>query len=419
MQTTQTLIDIVAVRKAALALRPTVEITPLQINLTASDAFGANVYFKREDLQIVRSYKIRGALNKMMSLTPDERKRGVVCASAGNHAQGVAYACKQLGIRGTIIMAGTTPRQKIDQVRMFGKDMVDIKLHGDTFDEAFDVATAFCVANDHVFIHPFDDLKIIEGQATVAHEILNQAECHIDYIFVPLGGGGLAAGISGYSKQISPSTQVIGVEPAGAPSMTAAWGAGELVSLDTIDKFIDGAAVKTVGEETYRICREHLDAVTTVEEGKVCSTILQLYTRDAIVVEPAGAMALAALDQYRDDIAGKNVVCILSGSNNDITRMEEIKERSMLYEGLKHYFMVSFPQRAGALKEFVNEVLGPDDDITFFEYAKKHNREAGPAIIGIELKNADDFAPLKQRMVDNHFFREHLNGKENLFHLLV
>ncbi len=393
--------------------------TPLQKNLNLSEEYQANIFLKREDLQIVRSYKIRGAYNKISQLSEIEREKGVVCASAGNHAQGVAYSCRLLGIDGKIYMPTTTPKQKIKQVKMFGKNHVDVIIIGDTYDDAHRAALEDCKETGMAFIHPFDDPQIIEGQATVGLEILQDSKEPIDFLFIPIGGGGLAAGIGSYFKQISPATRIIGIEPAGAPSMQKSLEADEVVTLEKIDKFVDGAAVQRVGEITFEICKEVIDEFKSVPEGKICTKILELYNRDAIVIEPAGALSIAALDFYRDEIKGKNVVCIVSGSNNDITRTEEIKERSLLYEGLKHYFIVRFPQRAGALRIFVDVVLGPTDDITHFEYSKKTNREKGPAIVGIEVHNKEDFQGLVQRMEENGFIYEYLNDNPDLFQFLI
>ena len=393
--------------------------TPLQKNLNLSEEYDANVFLKREDLQIVRSYKIRGAYNKIAQLTDAEREKGVVCASAGNHAQGVAYSCRLLGIEGKIYMPTTTPKQKIKQVKMFGKTHVEVIITGDTYDDAHRAALEDCKKTGMSFIHPFDDPQIIEGQATVGLEILQDSTETIDYLFVPIGGGGLAAGVGACIKQISPNTKIIGVEPAGAPSMQKSLEANSVIKLEKIDKFVDGAAVQRVGDFTFQICKKVVDEYQSVPEGKICTKILELYNRDAIVIEPAGALSIAALDFYREEIKGKNVVCIVSGSNNDITRTEEIKERSLLYEGLKHYFIVRFPQRAGALRTFVDVVLGPTDDVTHFEYSKKTNREKGPAVIGIEIQNPEDFNGLIKRMEENGFIYEYLNEKADLFQFLI
>lgn len=393
--------------------------TPLIHNRTLSERYGAEVQLKREDLQVVRSYKIRGAYNKIRSLSTEQTEQGIVCASAGNHAQGVAFSCNKLGIKGKIFMPVTTPKQKINQVKMFGGEAVEVVLAGDTFDQANTAAIEACEKEGKTFIPPFNDEKIIEGQGTVGLETLQQSRTAIDYIFVPIGGGGLASGIGSVMKQMSPQTKVIGVEPSGAAGMKLSFERGEVTSLDHIEKFVDGAAVQRVGDLTFDVCREVLDDIVVVPEGKVCTTILELYNFDAIVVEPAGALSISALDYYRDEIKGKNVVCVVSGSNNDIVRMEDIKERSLLYEGLKHYFVVRFPQRAGALHNFVTNVLGPHDDITYFEYKKKTNREKGPVLIGIELQNPDDFAALTERMLANNIDYQYLNANPTLFEFLI
>ncbi|MDR2882740.1 MAG: threonine ammonia-lyase [Alistipes sp.] len=404
--------------------------TPLVNMPNLSERHGATVLLKREDLQTVRSYKIRGAYNKIRGLAPDELARGVVCASAGNHAQGVAYSCARLGIHGTIYMPATTPKQKRRQVKFFGRDNTETVLTGDTFDEASAAALEFAASTGRTFIHPFDDPRVIEGQATVGLEILEQTAGSVggpgglsgvapDCILVPIGGGGLAAGIGSYFKAMSPRTKIIGVEPAGAASMRAAIEAGEPVTLPSIDTFVDGAAVRRAGDLTHRICAEVLDDIIVVPEGKICTTILELYNLNAIVAEPAGALSVAALDLCADRIKGKTVVAIVSGNNNDISRTEEIRERSLLYEGLKHYFVIRFPQRSGALLNFVREVLGPGDDITHFAYSKKTNREQGPAIVGIEVAAREDLEGLVARMEAAGIVYEYLNDDPGLFDLLV
>lgn len=392
--------------------------TPLQFHRKLSEKFQAEIYLKREDLQVVRSYKIRGAYNLIQSLSEEQRKRGVVCASAGNHAQGVAFACRYLNIQGVIYMPAITPKQKINQVKMFGGDNTQIVLIGDTFDECQAHALEFTEQNNMVFIPPFDHVKVIEGQGTVGKEIVDDLDS-IDYIFLPIGGGGLCAGVGQYVKLLSPKTKIVGVEPLGAPSMNEALKAGKPVVLDKIQRFVDGASVKKVGDLTFELCKDIITDMLLVPEGKVSSTILQLYNEDAIVAEPAGALAIASLDQYSEQIKGKKVVCILSGGNNDIDRMQEIKERSLLFEGLKHYFIVRFAQRPGALKEFVNDVLGPNDDIVRFEFIQKNNKESGPALIGIELKSKADFNSLIERMDSRKLNYTLVNQNENLFEYLV
>jgi len=403
---------------AAARLNKVVKKVPLEYNARLSKRYSCNVYLKREDLQVVRSYKIRGAYNMMSALSSEERQRGVVCASAGNHAQGFAYSCKAMKIKGVVFMPIVTPNQKVTQVEMFGEDWVEIKLVGDTFDDCSAEAQRYTEAHHMVFIPPFDDPKIIEGQGTVGVEIHHELP-DIDYLFIPVGGGGLASGVGIYFKTYSPKTKLIGVEPAGAPSMLKAFESGHPVTLVEIDRFIDGAAVKRVGDLTYSICKEVLDKMHVVQEGKVCSTILKLYNENAIVVEPAGALSVAALGDFAEEIKGKKVVCIISGSNNDIDRMQEIKERSLFYEGLKHYFIIRFFQRPGALKEFVNEVLGPNDDITRFEYIKKHNKEAGPALVGIELKNREDYEKLIRNLNKYNISYTEINKDNNLFGHMV
>ncbi len=404
--------------EAAKRLHGVVNRTPLQLNANLSRKYNCNVYLKREDLQVVRSYKLRGAYNMMKSLPLEKLQAGVVCASAGNHAQGFAFSCKKLGVKGVVFMPIITPKQKVNQTKMFGESNIEIKLVGDTFDDCALAAKQYTEENGMTFIPPFDDYRIIEGQATVAVEILEDLS-NIDYIFIPIGGGGLSSGVGSYFKTFSPQTKVIGLEPEGAPSMLAALRAGKPVTLEQIERFVDGAAVKRVGDITYSICKEVLDDMRLVPEGKICTTILRLYNEDAIVVEPAGAMSIAALDQFAEQIKGKNVVCIVSGSNNDIDRMQEIKERSLQYERLKHYFLISFAQRPGALKEFVTNVLGPTDDITRFEYMQKTNKENGPALVGIELQSKKDYESLIRNLDNYHIRYTELNKNDTLFGYLV
>jgi len=393
--------------------------TPLQLNRNLSLRYGAQIYLKREDLQAVRSYKLRGAYNKISSLKSSQLQNGVVCASAGNHAQGVAFACRELDVHGVIFMPVPTPAQKVEQVKMWGRDRIVINLVGDTFDDAYAEAIRFCEGRDATFIHPFDDEKVIEGQATVGLEILKDLDGQMDYLLLPVGGGGLAAGVGSVVHSTSPNTRVIGVEPAGAPSMSVSLQSNENTTLVEIDKFIDGAAVCRVGERNFNICRKVLNRMITVDEGAVCSTILDLYNAEGIVVEPAGALSIAALEKVKEDIAGKTVVCVVSGSNNEIARMEEIRERSLLHSGLKHYFIIRFPQRAGALREFVTDILSPTDDITHFQYSKKTSRELGPAVVGIELQRPEHYAGLSNRLNKSGFIYEYLNDQPDLFQILI
>lgn len=418
MPTLQDWLQQIDVESAVSRLKGIVVRTPLQLNKNLSDKYQCKVYLKREDLQVVRSYKLRGAYNMMASLPQDQLKKGVVCASAGNHAQGFAYSCNTLQDKGVVFMPVITPDQKIHQTKMFGGEWVDIRLVGDTFDDCAIAAKKYTEENGLTFIPPFDHIKIIEGQATVAVEIFEDIP-HVDYIFSPIGGGGLAAGIGAYCKVHSPQTKIIGVEPEGAPAMVKAFEAGAPVTLDTIDPFVDGAAVKRVGEIPFQICKEVLEDIHLVNEGKVCTTILKLYNEDAIVVEPAGALSISSLDDFADQIKGKTVVCIVSGGNNDIDRMQEIKERSLQYEGLKHYFLIRFAQRPGALREFLNMVLGPNDDISRFEYIQKNNKETGPALVGIRLQSKNDYNDLIYKLNKYQINYTELHKNDNVFGYLV
>ncbi len=404
-------------------LKSVVTHTPLQYNANLSRKYQCRVFLKREDLQIVRSYKLRGAYNMMRQLSADQLAKGVVCASAGNHAQGFAYSCKKLGVKGVVFMPIPSPQQKVSQTKMFGEDFVEVKLVGDTFDDTAVAAKAYTVEHGMTFIPPFDHPDIISGQATVGVEIVEDlpqfTQDPIDYLFLPIGGGGLSAGVGAYFKSTSPQTKIIGLEPEGAPSMLAAMKAGHPVELDSIDKFVDGASVKRVGDHNFAICKNVLDEVHLVPEGKICTTILDMYNEEAIVVEPAGAMSIAVLDDYADQIKGKNVLCIVSGGNNDIARMQEIKERSLIYEGLKHYFLIRFAQRPGALKDFVNKVLGDNDDITRFEYIQKHNKESGPALVGLELRSKSDYTELIEKMKKYQINYNEINKDDNIYGYLI
>lgn len=411
--------SIKSVKEAAKRLRDVAYVTPLERNEFYSCEYNCDVYFKREDLQRVRSYKIRGAYNKMASTDAAILQSGIVCASAGNHAQGVALSCKLLKIHGTIYMPAPTPKQKIQQVKMFGGDFITVVLEGDSFDDAFAAAMRENKLLGKAFIHPFDDDYVIEGQATVGLEMAQQTDAPIDYLIMPVGGGGLAAGVSAVFKTLSPQTKIIGVEPEGARSMATSIALGTNTTLETIDNFVDGAAVKRVGDRNFAICKKYLHKVIAVHEGAICQTLLDMYNTQAIVVEPAGAMSITALNELREEIVGKRVVCVVSGSNNDIIRTAEIKERALLHANLKHYFIIKFPQRAGVLREFVTTILGPTDDITHFEYTKKTNRENGSAVVGVELKYAGDLAPLIANMKRHNFYGDYLNDKPTLFQFLV
>jgi len=405
--------------KAKARLSTVVLETPWQPIERWSKKLDATVFLKREDLQQVRSFKIRGAYNKIKTLSQSECEQGIVCASAGNHAQGFAFSCRDLRIKGTVFMPLPTPKQKVEQVRMFGGDFVDIQLVGDTYDDSQKAARVFQQQTQALFIHPFDDPDVIEGQATLALEILDQAQQDLDYLFVPVGGGGLVSGILTIFKALSPNTKIIGVEPVGAPSMYQSLQKQHVVALSQIDKFVDGAAVQKVGDLCFEISNKYLDDCILVEEGRICKEILDLYNKEGIVAEPAGAIALAALEQFDQPLKGKQVGVLICGGNNDITRTPEIKERALLHAQLKHYFIIRFPQRAGALKDFVNDILGPNDDITFFEYSKKTSRVNAPAVVGIRLQSASDFEPLMHRMKAGGFFGDYLNNQPDLYQFLV
>jgi threonine dehydratase len=410
------------VEQAYATLKEVVTKTPLQYDMYLSQKYQCNVYLKREDLQKVRSFKLRGAYYAIKQTPHDVLKNGVVCASAGNHAQGVAFTCHEMNVAATIFMPTTTPQQKISQVKFFGGDEVTVQLIGDTFDASAKAAKEYAEIHHQAFIDPFNDLNIMAGQGTVAVEVFQEAqesEFQVDYLLAAIGGGGLVSGVSTYTKSISPTTAVIGVEPLGAQSMRAAFDEGRPVMLDSVEKFVDGAAVKQVGNLTYEQTLEYVDELLAVDEGQVCSTILELYTKQAIVVEPAGALSVSALELMKDEIRGKNVVCIISGGNNDINRMEEIEERSLIFEGLKHYFVINFPQRPGALREFVTDILGPDDDITRFEYTKKVNRGTGPVVLGILLKNKEELPNLLDKMAQFDPKYIDLSDNPSLYALLV
>lgn len=410
------------VEAAYEALKDVVTATPLQYDVYLSQKYQCNVYLKREDLQRVRSFKLRGAYYAISQTPSEQLKNGVVCASAGNHAQGVAFTCHEMKVKATIFMPTTTPQQKISQVKFFGGEQVTVQLIGDTFDASAAAAKEFAQVTNQAFIDPFDDLNIMAGQGTVAVEIAqqcNEREIQMDYLLAAIGGGGLISGVATYTKAVSPTTALVGVEPLGAQSMRAAFDEGQPVMLATVEKFVDGAAVKRVGDLPYIHALKYVDQLIAIDEGQVCTTILELYTKQAIVVEPAGALSVSGLEQMKEEIKGKNVVCIISGGNNDINRMEEIEERSLIFEGLKHYFVINFPQRPGALREFVTDILGPDDDITRFEYTKKVNRGTGPVILGILLKEKTELPNLlkKIKTFDPSFID--LKDNPSLYALLV
>jgi threonine dehydratase len=407
------------INKAADCLKNIVKQTELQYSARLSNKYGAEIYLKREDQQLCRSFKVRGAYNRISSLSDSDKNSGVVCASAGNHAQGVAYSCAALKIQGVIFMPVSTPLQKIARVRDFGREYIEIITTGDTFDDANTSAKKYCEEKKATFVHPFDDYDVICGQATVAKEIHESINKDIDFALVCIGGGGLASGVSSYFNLVSPNTRIIGVEPAGAAGMTHSIGVGSATSLNKIDPFVDGAAVKLVGDNSFAICHRLLDSTIVVPEGKICTVMLELYQNEGIVIEPAGALAITALDDVADKIKNKVVVCVVSGGNNDILRYPDIMERSLVYQGLKHYFILEFNQKPGQLRKFVAEALGPNDDIVRFEYMKKTNRENGAALVGVELTNKNDFEPLVMRLNQTGLNYRVLSSEELLYSYII
>lgn len=403
--TTRRLVHAADIQAAQARISSVIEATPLQFCPRLSEATGARVFLKREDLQDVRSYKIRGGYNAMVQLTDEQRAAGVVAASAGNHAQGVAYACKTLGIEGRIYVPNQTPQQKRDRIAYHGRDAVEIIVTGDSFDEASAAARADAQTTGATIIEPFDSFDTIVGQGTVAAEVVSQLSMQgltADTVCVPVGGGGLLAGVTSYFADMSPRSKIVGVEPLGASCLAAAMKAGEPVTLPKVDPFVDGAAVKRIGELPFATVEANSRRLNIIAapEGSVCVEQLALYQNEGIIAEPAGALSVAALEQL-EITPGEVVVCIISGGNNDVLRYAEIMERSLVYRGLKHYFLVNFPQKPGQLRVFLEDVLGPDDDISQFEYLKRNNRETGAALVGLELRNAGDLDALLQRMANS------------------
>lgn len=390
------------VEAAASVLAGIVHTTPLEHSPRLSQTIGATVVLKRENRQIARSYKVRGAYHSIQALSQEERDRGVVCASAGNHAQGVAWSCARLGIKGRIYVPSNTPRQKRQRILALGGDAVELVVTGSTYDEAGHAAREDASRTGAVYIHPFDAPATILGQGTVAVEVMAQAAeqgLRVSTVVVPLGGGGLVSGMAVWLKERHPEVRIVGVEPSGAASMSAALVAGEPVTLEAVDTFVDGAAVGTVGQLTYQVVRDLVDEVVTVPEGAICTEMLELYQVEGIIAEPAGALATTYALQLAGTLpADETVVCVVSGGNNDVSRYSEILERSLLHQGLRHYFMVTFPQEPGALRYFLEEVLSEGEDIVLFEYVKKNNRETGPALVGIELDHAERITGLLERM---------------------
>ncbi|MDS0138268.1 MULTISPECIES: threonine ammonia-lyase IlvA [unclassified Amycolatopsis] len=407
------------IEKAAERLAGVVTRTPLEPSARLSSRVDAQVWVKREDLQTVRSYKIRGAYNFIVQLDEDVRARGVVCASAGNHAQGVAYACRRLGANGRVYVPGTTPRQKRERIATLGGAHIEVIVVGETYEDAFAAANEDAQRTGATLVPAFDDVRTVAGQGTVALEVVEQLGFVPDVVVVPVGGGGLLAGVGSWLRERHPDVRIVGVEPAGAACMAAALEAGQPVRLPELDSFVDGAAVREAGGVTYPLIRETGAELAAVAEGAVCTEMLAMYQSDGIIAEPAGALAAASLGTVVEVEPGQTVVCLVSGGNNDVSRYSEILERSLMHEGLKHYFLVGFPQEPGALRRFLEQVLGPEDDITRFEYVKRTNREMGPALVGIEIARAADLPGLLARMDASPLQVERIEPGSPLFHFLL
>ena len=406
------------VEAAATRIAGRVARTPLQPSPRLSELTGATVWLKREDLQPVRSYKGRGATNLIAQLDSEQIWAGVVCASAGNHAQGVAHACASVGVNARIYLPARTPRQKRDRVAEIGGDWVEIVVGGQTYDDAAAAARADAESTGATLVPAFDHPAVLAGQGTVALEIIEDLPTAPDVVVLPVGGGGLLAGSLTWLRERHPSVRVVGVEPAGAASMIAATRAGAPVTLPQIDRFVDGAAVARAGDWTYRAVARHTPELVAVPEGRVCTEMLALYQTEGIITEPAGALAAAALDRVPVE-PGQTVVVVVSGGNNDVLRYAEVMERSLVHEGLKHYFLVDFPQEPGMLRRFLDEVLGPDDDIALFEYVKRNNRETGPALVGIELGSREDLPPLLERLDSSSMDVEPIQPDSPLFRFIL
>jgi threonine dehydratase len=412
-------VDAAAIEAAGKRLDGVAVRTPLERNLRLSERTGAQVWLKREDLQIGRSYKLRGAYNLIAQLDDAAKAAGVICASAGNHGQGLAYSCHILGVHGKVYVPRTTPRQKRDRIAALGGKQIQVIVTGDTYDDAAAAAIAEGSATGATMVPAFDDPRTVAGQGTVAIELVEQLGHAPDVLVVPVGGGGLVAGVATWIAERHPGVRIVGVEPGGAASMAAAVAAGKPVTLPQLDSFVDGAAVRRVGDVTLPLVQQAGVELMAVPEGLVCSEMLALYQTDGLIAEPAGALSTSALGNGLDVRPGETVVCLLSGGNNDVSRYGEILERSLVYEGLKHYFLVTFPQEPGALRAFLDETLGPDDDITLFEYVKRNNRETGVALVGIEISTRDDLPLLLSRMEAAPLDIERINPNSPEFRYLI
>ena len=403
------MISLSAIHTASQNLQGVAKVSPLEYSQRLSEQYNAKIYLKREDLQAVRSFKIRGAYNYIFSLSGEQKSRGVVCASAGNHAQGVAYSCAKLGIKGVIFMPTVTPNQKIEKVKYFGGEFVKIELVGKTFDETSLISQQYCDDNDMVYVHPFNDKTVMAGQGTIGLEISEQligfnddinSDISADFVVCAIGGGGLIGGVGSWFKQTSPKTKIIGSESEGARSMYNSFTSNTPSKVLCPDTFCDGIAVMQASQNNFELCKEVVDQSFVAPEGKVATDMIEMYQKDGIIVEPSGALPVSALDQLCDkyEIANKTIVLVICGGNNDISRYPDIIERSLIWLGKKKYFIVNFAQKSGQLKDLLNNVLGANDDITRFEYIKKTNREKGPALVGIELGDSTDYKQLLTKM---------------------
>ena len=404
------------VKESSIKLSEICKTTPLQLNTILSNKYNCNVYLKREDLQPVRSFKIRGAYNNIINL--EDKDNGVVCASAGNHAQGFAMTCQYKKIKGDIFIPTSTPLQKINRIRYFGGDYCTIHIIGNIFDETLSHAYKFCEINSKQFVHPYNDIYTITGQATIGLEIVENIKP--DYIICPIGGGGMISGISTYCKNKDKNIKIVGVEPENADSMKKSIERGQIVTLDTFNSFVDGAAVKKVGDLTFELCQKNVDSYITISNGKLCEDILNLYTVHGIITEPAGALSISALDKLnKEEIKGKNVVCIISGGNNDLTRYPDFINKCKVYQNLRHYYIIKFAQRPGELKNFINNIIGQEDDIIRFEYIKKTNKNFGNVLVGIETSNSENWKQINKKLVENNLDFIKINEDDLIYSYLI
>lgn len=411
-------ISLQLINQASARLQSVIKSTPLEFNERLSKQYNANIYFKREDLQIVRSFKIRGAYNLISSLDTEQRYKGVVCASAGNHAQGVALSCALLKVKGVIFMPSVTPKQKIAKVRKFGGEYIEIKSEGNTFDEASKLAQEYCQKEGMIFVHAFNDAITIAGQGTIGKEILEQKP-DTDYVICAIGGGGLIGGIGSYVTQVNPNIKVIGCEPTGAASMNAAFEAKKVVKLEKMDSFCEAVAIQSVGSLSFQVAKKVVNKICVIPEGHVCTDMIDLYQIEGIIVEPAGALPVSCLEYIKSEIQGKTVVCVICGGNNDISRYPEVIERSLIWQGRKHYFLLELNQKPGEIKKLVSEVLGLNDDIVLFEYVKKNNKEKGVNLVGIELANKDDLQQLLIKLDASGIKYKEITSDDSIYSLLI